>query len=129
MRILLQKEGELQEVVQLVGPDALQDNERLLLEMGKLLREIFLQQNAFSEADAFSSLEKTAGLLEALLAFYDMSREVLGKGITLNQVLKLPVREDLAHLRNVPSEDFTDAKASVLETMRNAFTTVTSTQG
>ncbi|MEA3365268.1 MAG: V-type ATP synthase subunit A [Candidatus Hydrogenedentes bacterium] len=117
---LLQRDAELQEVVQLVGPDALQDNERLILEVAKMIREVFLQQNAFSDNDAFCSLEKNAGLLEALLTFYEACREQLEREVSLARILDLPVREDLARLRDVSNEEFTGRKSEVIETMKAA---------
>jgi V/A-type H+-transporting ATPase subunit A len=68
---VLQRETELQDIVQLVGPDALQDAERLVLEAGKLIREVFLQQSAYSDNDANCNLDKCSGLLEAILAYYE----------------------------------------------------------
>lgn len=112
---LLQKDGELQEVVQLVGPDALQDQERLVLEVARMLREVFLQQNAFSDTDAFSSLEKTGGIMEALVKFYDECRAALDSGVLLNRLLELPIREEVARLRDIGSDDnFTEKKNAVL---------------
>ncbi len=117
---LLQHEAELQEVVQLVGPDALQDGERLVLEMGKLLREVFLRQNAFSETDASCSIEKTAGLLEALLAFHDECKALLARGVMLKRIIELPVREELARLRDVHNDAFTEKKQVVIAEMKQA---------
>jgi V/A-type H+-transporting ATPase subunit A len=115
---LMQKDAELQEVVQLVGPDALQDAERLVLEAAKMIREVFLQQNAFSDNDAYSSLEKTGGLLGALLAFYREAQAVISEEVSLNRILELPVREDLARLREVPNEGFEEQKQRVVEAMK-----------
>ena len=112
---IMQRDAELQEVVQLVGPDSLQDAERLTLEAAKLIRDIFLQQNAFSENDVFSSLEKTGGLLEAIILFHTKCRDMLDKGVTLRQLLKLSVREELAQLRDLPNENFTEAKHKVID--------------
>jgi len=115
---LMQKDAELQEIVQLVGPDALQDAERLVLETATLIREVFLQQNAFSDNDAYSSIEKTAGILEALLEFHAQAQAVLEKGISLNQVLALSAREELARLREAPNAEFTEQKKRVIDCIR-----------
>ena len=122
---LMQRDAELQEVVQLVGPDALQDNERLILEISKMIREVFLQQNAFSDNDAFSSLEKSAGLLEALLAFHDACREQLDREVSLSRILDLPIRKDLARLRDVPNEAFAERTRQVIEAMKTALAELT----
>ena len=115
---LLQRDAEMQEIVQLVGPDALQDAERLILETGKMVREVFLQQNAFSDNDAFSGLEKTGGLLETLLEFYDLCKGAIDAGATLNRLMALPVREDIARLRNESNADFGEKRAAVCARMR-----------
>ncbi len=116
----LQQDAELQEVVQLVGPDALQDAERLTLEVSRMIREVFLQQNAFSENDAFCSLEKNAGLQEALMAFLDESRKLIDQEISLQRILDLPVREDISRLRDEPNEGFTSIKDATITKMKNA---------
>jgi len=123
---LLQRDAELQEVVQLVGPDALQDAERLVLETARLVREVFLQQNAFSDNDAFCSLEKTGGLLEALLAFYDEARGLLEQQVALRRILDLPVREDLARLRDVANEEFPKEKETVIANLRKSLSALKS---
>jgi len=105
MRIL-QRDAELQEVVQLVGPDALQDSDRATLELGKMLREDFLQQNAFSDTDASCSPEKQLGLLEAHIRFHDMITSALADGAVLDDILETSLREELAQLRNFAEEEF-----------------------
>ena len=117
---LLQKDTELQEIVQLVGPDALQDQERLVLEISRMIKEVFLQQNAFSDDDAYSSLEKTGGLLEALMLFYEECGASLEQGIQLEALLELPVREEVARLRELNSEGFTPKKEKVVAEMKAA---------
>ncbi|MFC1692074.1 V-type ATP synthase subunit A [Candidatus Latescibacterota bacterium] len=103
---ILQRDAELQEVVQLVGPDALQDGDRATLELGKMLREDFLQQNAFSEVEASCSTNKQLGLLEAHIRFYERIQRSLGDGGSFDDILELPLREELANLKNYPEEEF-----------------------
>ena len=117
---LLQKDTELQEIVQLVGPDALQEQERLVLEISRMVKEVFLQQNAFSDDDAYSSLEKTGGLLEALMVFYEECRAALDQGVELQAVLDLPEREEISRLREVNSDGFEAKKNAVVEAMKTA---------
>lgn len=126
---VMQRDAELQEVVQLVGPDALQDNERLILEIGRMIREVFLQQNAFSENDAFSSLEKTGGLLNALVTFYEGARKTLEAGIPLARVLELPIREEVARLRDIPSDAFAPRKLEVMEEAMRVLADLASRKG
>lgn len=117
---LLQKDAELQEIVQLVGPDALQEQERLVLEMSRMVKEVFLQQNAFSDDDAYSSLEKTGALLDALMSFYDECHEALNQGVELMMILDDPIKEEISRLREVNSEGFTPKKEAVMDNMKAA---------
>ncbi len=104
---LLQKEAELQEVVQLVGPDALQDNERMIIEVGKMLREDFLQQHAFSEVDGHCSLEKGYWMLKGILALYDECQKAISQGsMHINDILNLPQLEQCARFKEVPQKEF-----------------------
>ena len=103
---ILQRDAELQEVVQLIGPDALQDTDRATLELGKMLREDFLQQNAFSEVDASCSTQKQLGLLESHIRYYEKIRQYIEQGGNLDDVLEMPLREQLAGLKNYPEEEF-----------------------
>ncbi|MGZ5520565.1 MAG: V-type ATP synthase subunit A [Halobacteriota archaeon] len=96
---LLQKEVELQEIVQLVGPDALPDTEKAILEVTRMIREDFLQQSAFDEIDSFCPLEKQYWMLKTILAFHDAMTEALGKGVSLQQVLDLPVKTAIARMK------------------------------
>jgi V/A-type H+-transporting ATPase subunit A len=120
VQALMQRDSEVQEVVQLVGPDALQDAERLILEMGRMVREVFLQQNAFSDNDAFSDLNKTGGLLETLLDFYEECRVAVENGVTLNRLMAMPVREDIARLRDIHNKDFDARRQVVVQDMKAA---------
>ncbi|MDR7458483.1 MAG: V-type ATP synthase subunit A, partial [Armatimonadota bacterium] len=103
---LLQQEAELQEIVQLVGPDALQDDQRLIIEVGKMLREDFLQQSAFSEVDAFCPLLKSYGMLRAILAFYDAAAAALRRGMPMDDILNLPQIGQIARMKEVPPDAF-----------------------
>ena len=117
---LLQKDSELQEIVQLVGPDALQEQERLVLELSRMVKEVFLQQNAFSDDDAYSSLEKTGGLLDALMSFYDECHNALTQGVELMTILEDPIKEEISRLREVNSDGFVAKKDVVMENMKAA---------
>lgn len=121
---LLQRDAELQEVVQLVGPDALQDNERLILECSRLVREVFLQQNAFSKTDATCTMEKMIGILDVLMTFYEECTKVLQREIPLSRILALPVREDIARLRDEANEGFTPKKDAMQEKIRQTLSTL-----
>jgi V/A-type H+-transporting ATPase subunit A len=110
---VLQKDAELQEMVQLVGPDALPPQDRLVLETSRMLRDCFLQQNAMSEYDASCSVHKQHKMLELLLAFYSKCVETLSKGCDLDEILALPIREDVSRLREI-AEDQCDQQCEAL---------------
>ena len=114
---ILQRDAELQEVVQLVGPDALQDTDRATLELGKMLREDFLQQNAFSEVDASCSINKQQNYIEAHVRFYERILANLSNEGNLDDILQMPLREELANLKNVSEEEFDKELESFYEKM------------
>lgn len=99
--LLLQKEEELQEIVQLVGIDALQDPERLVLETSRLIREEFLRQNAYSEIDAACPLQKQYGMLKAHLGFLRYCQGLLRKGRPIEQLLASSFRSELERMKEV----------------------------
>ena len=102
---LLQKEVELQEIVQLVGPDALPDFAKAVLETTRMLREDFLQQFAFSDTDAFCSLRKAYLMLKVILTYYDSLEEVLVQGVPLRQATEHPIKNEIARMKEIPSEE------------------------
>ncbi|ADL51404.1 H+transporting two-sector ATPase alpha/beta subunit central region [Clostridium cellulovorans 743B] len=101
---ILQEEANLEEIVRLVGIDALSEKDRLTLEVAKSIREDYLQQNAFHEIDAYSSLNKQFIMMQIILAFQDEAQRALKAGVYLDKILKLPVREKIARSKYI-SED------------------------
>jgi len=85
---LLQKEAELQEIVQLVGKDALAEREKMILEVARLIREAFLQQNAFDDVDSYCPLKKQYDMLYIILHLYDKLEESINNGKTMDEILK-----------------------------------------
>ena len=118
---LLEKEAELQEVVQLVGPDSLQESDRLVLETSRMLRDGFLQQNATSEVDASCPLAKQHGMLSLMLEFHERASAALKAKTPLARVLAIPEREELARLREIPADGFQEAADAVGLRLRAAF--------
>ena len=96
---LLQKDRELQEIVQLVGPDALPPVERVQLETAKLLREAFLQQNAFNEADSFCPPEKQEIMLRSIIEYGEKLQELLGNDADLDLLLQIPISSKLDRMK------------------------------
>ena len=101
---LLQDESELEEIVKLVGMDALSAPDRLKLEAARSVREDFLQQNAFSDTDAYTSLEKQHLMMLLVLAFYDVSVQALERGASVESLVKMPIRERIGRFKNVSQE-------------------------
>ncbi len=115
---ILQKETELQEVVQLVGPDALPESERAVLEVARMIREDYLQQSAFSEVDAFCPLKKQYWMLKVIVNFYRSTKEALRRGVTLSQILSLPFKEQISRMKEIPVEEAEGALKSLAEEIR-----------
>ncbi len=103
---LLQREEQLQEIVQMVGIDALQDPERVLLAVSRMVREEFLRQSAFSEADASCPPAKAYWMLKTLVAYLSLCRDLLKKGVSAEAALARPVREELGRMKEAPAEGF-----------------------
>ncbi len=102
---LLQKETELQEIVQLVGPDALPESEKIILEVARMLREDFLQQFAFDAVDAYCPPKKGYWLLKTIMAFHDAAVAALNRGVSLRQIQQLPLSDEIAQLKTMPHEE------------------------
>jgi len=103
---LLQKEAELQEVVQLVGPDALPDRERITLETTRMIREDFLQQNAYHEVDTYCSPEKQLKMLKTIMKFHEHTTEALERGAPAADLVNLPVKEEIGRMKYIPEDEF-----------------------
>ena len=102
---MLQEESELEEIVRLVGIDALSYKDRLTLEATRSIREDYLHQNAFHEVDTYASPAKQAMMLKLILAYYEKSLDALEKDASFNKLASLPVREELGRFKYVPEEE------------------------
>ena len=96
---MLQEESELEEIVRLVGIDALSDKDRLTLEATRSIREDYLHQNAFHEVDTYTSPAKQAMLLRLIIGYYEKSLDALSKDASFNKLAALPVREDIGRFK------------------------------
>ncbi len=96
---ILQQEDELKEIVRLVGMESLSDEQLLILLTARSLREDFLQQNAFHEEDTYASLQKQFRLLQSILHFHRTSKEALQKGISIEDIRKLPILEKISRAK------------------------------
>jgi len=104
--VMLQKEAELEEIVKLVGPDALPEPERAVLEAARMMREDFLQQFAFHEVDTHCPVEKQFGMLKLVLDFYRNSVEAARQGISVGEIKKLLIKETIAGMKRLSPEKF-----------------------
>ena len=105
MMSLLQDEAELEEIVKMVGMDALSPTDRLKMEAARSIREDFLHQNSFHEIDTYTSLEKQHNMMKLVLAFYNESLEALDKGADINQLIKMTVRERIGRYKYTLDEN------------------------
>ena len=103
---ILSEEDRLSQIVKLVGPDALPDEQRLILETARLLREGFLQQNAMDDVDAFSTVQKQIRMLELMLHFHERALPIVKRGAPISVIHKLPVVDTLIRMKTlVPNDD------------------------
>ncbi|MBQ7242480.1 MAG: V-type ATP synthase subunit A [Firmicutes bacterium] len=102
---LLQIESELQEIVQLVGVDALSPGDRLILEISRSIREDFLQQNSFDDIDTYASLEKQYRMLGLILKLRDIATDAVKAGVKVNDIIKLPIVEQIGRAKYVPEHE------------------------
>ena len=99
MMSLLQDEAELDEIVKMVGMDALSPTDRLKMEAARSIREDFLHQNSFHEVDTYTSLNKQHNMMKLVMAFYNESLEALNSGASINDILKMDVRERIGRYK------------------------------
>jgi len=119
---ILQKESELQEIVQLVGSDALPEDQQLTMEVARMLREIFLQQNAFHPVDTFCTMDHQYGLIKAILKYSDMANNALESGVPLEDIISVKSKDDLSKVKF--EEELDKELDKVLVTMDKEFETM-----
>ncbi|MCD6428762.1 MAG: V-type ATP synthase subunit A [Desulfurococcales archaeon] len=117
---ILQRESELMEIVRLVGPDALPEADKLLLDVAKMIREDFLQQNAFHPVDSYCPPEKTVLMLDVIMKFYDHSSKALSSGVPLSKIRALPVKVKIARMKEVPPEEFRRVYSELINEIKSS---------
>ena len=115
---ILQEENELQEIVRLVGQDALGAADRLTMETAKMLREDFLQQNAFVDEDAYSSYGKQFELMDLILSFDEMSRAALEKGADMKALFAIPSKARIGRAKMAAPDKYKEEYAAILADMK-----------
>ena len=114
---ILQEESELQEIVQLVGSDALPEDQQLTLEVARLLREFYLQQNAFHDVDTYCKLNVQAEFLDVILYYKELAEAALASGISVPNLTAIPVLEELG--RSKFEENFNDLLPKLRKRIKN----------
>ena len=122
---ILQKESELDEIVKLVGVDALSGDDRLTLEVSRSIREDFLQQNAFNDEDTFTSLPKQFAIIDLILFFRDRAKEAMDAGADIQRISELPVREDIGRAKTVPDSEYREVYEGIKEKIRSSLSEIT----
>ncbi len=118
---LLQKEEELQEIIRLVGPDALPPIDRVILEGARMIREDFLQQNAYHEVDTYCPYKKQYEMLRIMLKCYHLMREAIEKGIDFEMLKNMKTREAIARMATVPNEEWEEKFKQIEQEMEKEF--------
>ena len=112
---ILHDESELEEIVKLVGMDALSPSDRLKMETARSIREDFLHQLAFHEVDTYTSLKKQLYMMKAILAYFDLCSETLNQNTPIDVLVSLPVRERIGRFKYVKEEDIDTEYEEILK--------------
>ncbi len=114
---ILQEENNLQEIVKLVGQDALSAGDRLTMETAKMVREDFLQQNAFVDIDNYSTYERQAMLLDIILRYDELCRKAISAGADMNKLVKIEARDRIGRAKSVPAETYAEEYSRIADDM------------
>ena len=121
---ILQQEASLNEIVQLVGKDALSPADQLTLETARMVREDFLQQNAFTDVDGYSSYDRQEKLLAMILRYDQLCREAIAKGAAVGKLFAIPAREKLGRAKSVPVEEYQQVYEQISAEMEQEITAI-----
>ena len=126
---ILQNEASLNEIVQLVGKDALSPGDQLTLEVARMIREDFLQQNAFTDIDGYSSYDRQAKLLALILSYEKLCRVAITQGAEAGKLFTIPAREQIGRAKSVPVEEYDRAYARIQAEMEQQIEAIASQGG
>ncbi|MGC8608477.1 MAG: V-type ATP synthase subunit A [Thermoplasmata archaeon] len=118
---LLQRESELQEVAQLVGYDAMPEKEKSILDVARMIREDFLQQSAFDDIDSYCSLEKQYMMMKSIMELNRYQNMVLDRGLSMDNVENLTVREKISRMKIVPESDIKSYYEATINDIHNEY--------
>jgi len=106
--ITLQHEAELEEIVRLVGPEALPEEDKLVLLAARMIREDFLMQSAYHPVDTYSTPERAHKMLSTIIKFYDMAKEMADSGMLVSEISSSRIVPRISRMKDVPNEEFDD---------------------
>lgn len=129
MMKILQEESELEEIVRLVGVDALSPKDRVTLESARSIREDYLHQDAFHEVDTYATLDKQFRMLKLILSYYRMAQDAIKKDVDLKELFGLPVREKIGRAKYVPQEDINKEYAIIEQELAGQMEALISKEG
>ncbi|WP_337861009.1 V-type ATP synthase subunit A [Ferroplasma sp.] len=121
---ILQKEAELQEIVQLVGYDSLPEKQKNILDIAKIIREDFLQQNAFDDIDTYCSMKKQYEMLMIIKTLNDMQEKAIDSGLKVTQTATLPVRMKISRMKEITENDFEKFYSDIIKEINNEYNNV-----
>ncbi|OGP13308.1 MAG: V-type ATP synthase subunit A [Deltaproteobacteria bacterium GWA2_54_12] len=119
---LLRRQTELRDIIQIIGVEALQEADRLTLEVANLATEAFLKQSAFSEVDAFNTYEKQYGILKSIFTFMESAEAALKRGVYIETILENPIRGRITRMKEFPNEGFSKKAEEMMRDIENEFT-------
>ena len=122
---LLQDEAELEEIVKLVGMDALSAPDRLKLEAARSIREDYLHQNSFHEVDTYTSLEKQHDMMKLILTWYDKAEAALEQHVHLDKLIDMPVREEIGRMKYITEKERETKFGEIAKKLDAAFAALT----
>ncbi|MBR2131694.1 MAG: V-type ATP synthase subunit A [Oscillospiraceae bacterium] len=126
---ILQEEQELNEIVQLVGKDSLGANDQLTLEIAKMIREDFLQQNAFMDVDSYSSHDRQMRMLAMILKYERLCRDAIAKGAQLQPMFDIPSKEKVGRAKFIDADKYVDEYAAIAEEMEQEIAAIAEKAG
>lgn len=126
---ILQEEANLNEIVRLVGIDALGFKDRVTMECARSIREDFLHQNSFHEVDTYTSLEKQYDMLKLIITWYQKALDLSGKHIALDRIIDMPVREQIGRAKYIPESERDEKFAQLFKDLDQAFADLTEEGG
>lgn len=116
---ILQTEAELDEIVKLVGIDSLSPGDRLTMEVARMIREDFLQQDAFGDVDAYSDSHRQHKLLRLILTYQALSKDAMNKGVSMQSLFDIPVREKIGRAKSTPIDEYQAVYAEIETQMKS----------